>query len=306
MIVHPRPTLLKLFFIRRGTMLAKLWPQLAAVALISAIIVYIHHAEPDVLPFYNSSGPFTLLGIALSIFLSFRNNACYDRWWEARKHWGDMIHCSRSMIRQTMVLSGTEEGEALRRKILTLVMAHIQFMVPHLRPGAENKALSLMDSALTRRCEESRNPPTAILEIISQDLTQAMRKGLISDISLQMIDRTLTDLAHRQISCERILLTPVPFGYTLLLHRTAYIFCFLLPFGFADLLSWSTPVAAALVAYTFFSLDALSDELENPFGTEENDLPLVAMADIACLSVREALGEKNLPPLPQPKDFLLL
>lgn len=306
MIVHPRPTLLKLFFIRRGTMLAKLWPQLMAVAVISAIIVYIHHAKPNVLPFYNSSGPFTLLGLALSIFLSFRNNACYDRWWEARKHWGDMIHCSRSMIRQTMVLSGTREGEAIRRKVLTLIMAHIQMMVPHLRPGAENKALPLIERDLTVRCEESRNPPTAVLEFISQDLADAMRQGLISDISFQMIDRTLTDLAHRQISCERILLTPVPFGYTLLLHRTAYIFCFLLPFGFADLLSWSTPIAAALVAYTFFSLDALSDELENPFGTEENDLPLAAMADIACLSIREALGEKNLPPLPQPKDFLLL
>ncbi|MCA0255657.1 MAG: bestrophin family protein [Proteobacteria bacterium] len=306
MIVHPRPTLLKLFFIRRGTMLAKLWPQIASVALISTIIVYIHHVNPQFLPFYNSSGPFTLLGIALSIFLSFRNNACYDRWWEARKQLGDMILYARTMIRQTMVLSGTDEGEAIRRRVLTLIMAHSQIMVPHLRPGAENKALPLMDADLAARCEISRNPPTAILEVISQELTEAMRKGLISDIMLQMIDRTLTDLAHRQVSCERIQLTPVPFGYTLLLHRTAYIFCFLLPFGFADLLSWSTPIAAAIVAYTFFSLDALSDELENPFGTEENDLALVAMADIACLSVREALGEKDLPELPQPKDYLLL
>ena len=306
MIVHPRPTLLKLFFIRRGTMLGKLWPQIASVALISAIIVYIHHVKPEFLPFYNSSGPFTLLGIALSIFLSFRNNACYDRWWEARKHWGDLIHCNRVMIRETMVMQGSPEGEESRRRVLTLIMAHAQAMVPHLRPEAENKALPLMDEALLARYRVSRNPPTPILEAVSDELADAMRKGIISDISFQMIDRTVTELAHTQVASERILLTPIPFGYTLLLHRTAYIFCFLLPFGFADLLSWSTPIAAAIVAYTFFSLDALGDELENPFGTEENDLPLAAMADIACLSVREALGETDLPPFPQPKDYLLL
>lgn len=306
MIVRPRPSLLHLFFIIRGSLLRKIWVQIAAVSLISAIIVYLHHSRPDILPFYNSSGPFTLLGIALSIFLSFRNNACYDRWWEARKHWGDLIHCNRVLIRQTMVMMGTAQGEASRRRILTLIMAHAQAMVPHLRPGAENKALSLMDEPLLARYRESRNPPTPILEAVSTELATVLRKGLISDISFQMIDRTVTELAHTQVACERILLTPVPFGYTLLLHRTAYIFCFLLPFGFADLLSWSTPIAAALVAYTFFGLDALGDELENPFGTEENDLPLAAMADIACLSVREALGETNLPPFPQPKNFLLL
>ncbi|MCX8997784.1 bestrophin family protein [Rhizobiaceae bacterium BDR2-2] len=306
MIVHPRPTLLKLFFIRRGTMLRKIWPQLLAVALMSAAIVYVHDIEPNYLPFYNNSGPFTLLGIALSIFLSFRNNACYDRWWEARKQWGDMIHVSRAVIRQTMLLSGTAEGERIRERVLKLIMAHIQAMVPHLRPSAENKALPMLEGNVLERYRTSRNPPAVILEAASADLAEAVRKGLISDISFQTIDNTITQLAHTQVACERILLTPVPFGYSLLLHRTAYIFCFLLPFGFADLLSWSTPIASALIAYTFFGLDALGDELEEPFGTEENDLPLAAMADTAGLSIREALGEKDLPPLPQPKDFLLL
>lgn len=306
MIVRPRPTLLMLFFIHRGSVLKKIWPQILAVAAISAVIVSIHQARPAFLPFYNTSGPFTLLGIALSIFLSFRNNACYERWWEGRKQWGDMIHASRTIIRQTMVLNGTAEGERVRERVLRLVMTHIQAMVPHLRPSAENKALPLLSGPLLERYRTSRNPPAAILEEASTELATALRKGLISDISFQMIDSSLTHLAHAQVACERILLTPVPFGYSLLLHRTAYLFCFLLPFGFADLLSWSTPFVSALVAYTFFGLDALGDELEEPFGTEENDLPLSAMADVAGLSIREALGEKDLPPLPQPKDFLLL
>lgn len=305
MIVRPRPGLLQLFFVVRGSLVRKIWPQILAVTFISALIVAAHHLWPQVLPFYNSSGPFTLLGITLSIFLSFRNNACYERWWEARRQWGDLIYCTRNVARQTIIMNGTEEGRRLRARILTLTIAHTQSLVPHLRAGSENKALPLMDEALLARYRKSVNPPTPILEAIGETMEQARQKGILSDIGFQMIDRTFSDIAHVQAACERIRHTPVPFGYTLLLHRTAYLFCFLMPFGFADLLSWSTPLASALVAYTFFALDALGDELEEPFGLGENDLPVAAMADTACLSLREALGETDLPGLPQPVDYLL-
>ncbi len=108
-----------------------------------------------------------------------------------------------------------------------------------------------------------------------------------------------------QTACERIRTTPVPFGYTLLLHRTAYLFCFLLPFGFADTLGWATPVATMLVAYTFFGLDALGDELEEPFGLRANNLPLSALARTIEIVLREGLGEADVPPLPQPQKHVL-
>jgi putative membrane protein len=98
----------------------------------------------------------------------------------------------------------------------------------------------------------------------------------------------------------------VPFGYTLLLHRTAYLFCFLMPFGFADTLGWGSPFAAALAAYTFFGLDALGNELEDPFGNLPNDLPLGALAETIEINLREAMGETNLPALPKPVDYVLM
>jgi predicted membrane chloride channel (bestrophin family) len=72
--------------------------------------------------------------------------------------------------------------------------------------------------------------------------------------------------------CERIKNTPLPFPYTLLLHRTIYLFCILLPFAMAEPLGWLTPLFTAIVSYTFFGLDAIADELEDPFGRDENDL----------------------------------
>lgn len=122
----------------------------------------------------------------------------------------------------------------------------------------------------------------------------------------QTLDGTVGRMALVQVACERISNTPVPFAYTLLLHRTAYLFCILLPFGFANALGWVTPFAVAMVAYTFFGLDALSFQLEEPFADIPNGLAISAMAETIEINLRDALGETNLPPLPLPRGFILM
>ena len=103
-----------------------------------------------------------------------------------------------------------------------------------------------------------------------------------------------------QAGCERIAGTPLPFAYTLLLQRTAYVVCLLLPFGLASTTGLATPLFTALIAYTFFGLDALSEELEDPFGTEANDLALDGLCHVCEISVFEALGESA--PTPRPAE----
>jgi putative membrane protein len=152
----------------------------------------------------------------------------------------------------------------------------------------------------------SRNPPDALLRAIYADLVRLRAAGALSDILFQTMDRSVTSLGTMQAACERIRNTPVPFAYTLLLHRTAYIFCFLLPLGFVDAMGLATPIASALVAYAFFGLDALSDELEEPFGLLPNDLPIAALADLIEINLREALGETDLPPMPEPVRYVLM
>jgi putative membrane protein len=107
-------------------------------------------------------------------------------------------------------------------------------------------------------------------------------------------------------ACERIRNTPIPFSYTLLLHRTAYLYCFLLPFGLVDTIGFMTPFVVAIVAYTFFGLDALGDEIEEPFGCSANDLPLEAICRGIEITLRESLGEKDLPKPFRPVDYQLL
>ena len=103
------------------------------------------------------------------------------------------------------------------------------------------------------------------------------------------ISACLTALAGVQAGCERIRHTPVPFSYSLLLHRTAYLYCFALPFGLVDTTGFMTPFVVGLVSYTFFGLDAIGDEIEEPFGLLPNDLPLESM----CRRVEIDLLEPN-------------
>ncbi|NGN45325.1 hypothetical protein G6N74_30230 [Mesorhizobium sp. CGMCC 1.15528] len=108
---------------------------------------------------------------------------------------------------------------------------------------------------------------------------------------MRILDERLSGIAALQAGCERIAGTPLPFAYTLLLQRSAYIFCLLLPFGLAFSAGWGTPLFTALIAYSFFGLDALSEELEDPFGTQANDLALDGLCRVCEISVFEALGE---------------
>jgi putative membrane protein len=129
--------------------------------------------------------------------------------------------------------------------------------------------------------------------------------GEIGEQMFQCFDNRLTAITAIQVACERIRGTPTPFSYTLLLHRTAYAFCFLLPFGLVGSMAWATPVLTAVIAYAFFGLDALGDELEEPFGNWLNALPLNALARTIEINMLEALGEDEIPEMLQPVDSVL-
>lgn len=292
MIVRSRPGLLTLFFVLKGSIIQRTWPQLATVGLLSLIVVAAHRQAPQIIPGINPA-PFTLIGIALSIFLSFRNNACYERWWEARKLWGQIIQVARDIARQTVVLD-EEPGQtsAERRRILTAIIAFGQAVVKQLRQRADQPALPA-------------SPADRILQEVAADIGTLLRQGRLAPVEALALNDSLNRLMQALVGCERLANTPLPFAYTLLLHRTAYLFCFLMPFGFADMLGWSTPLAAMLVAYTFFGLDTLGEELEEPFGLMPNNLPISTYATVIENHLRSAMGETDLPPVPLPRDYVL-
>jgi putative membrane protein len=156
------------------------------------------------------------------------------------------------------------------------------------------------------RIARSAGRPDAILRAQSDDLAAALGRGEISDILYRLFSDRLAAMSDLQAACERLRSTPTPFAYTLLLHRTAWLFCLLLPFGLVSSLGFATPVVTVILAYAFFGLDALGQELEEPFGVTPNAVPLDALVRSIEIATLDALGETELPPPLLPRGYVLL
>ena len=307
MIVRQTPNALKIFFTLRGSIVPKIYPQILLVTLLSLLIIIIQHWIPDSFPYYGIA-TFTLLGIALSLFLGFRNNASYQRWWEARMLWGQLVYDARSLTRQVLsfIDDDNEHGRETQRTMVYLTIAFAHAVRHRLRGTPPWADIEPFVAAVHHDgMHQARNVPDHIMRLMGKHLGDIRRQGLVSEQVIQNMDERLTSMTIVLAACERILNTPLPFAYMLLVHRTTYLYCIMLPFGLVASLGWATPLVCAVIAYTFFGLDALSEELEEPFGLAANQLPLTALSRTIEINLREALGETNLPTDIMPIDGYL-
>lgn len=297
MIVRPRITIWAMLFAMRGSIVPLIAGRLLVIALVASVAVLLSGYRPSTLT-HVGVVPFTLIGLALSIFMSFRNNACYDRWWEARKLLGQLVIELRSFARQIV-----DFDASVREPLLTGLIAFTHGLAARLREKDEAAAIAIWSTAGDWKALP--NPTDAVLREVGQRCAALMREGRISDIRHSVLEARLSGLSAVQAGCERIKTTPLPYAYSLLLHRTAHVFCLLLPFALAGTLGWWAVLVTLVVSYTFFGLDALGDELEDPFGLEVNDLPLDAISRMIERELLSALGRTELPPPLVPDNYVL-
>ncbi|MFK3795387.1 MULTISPECIES: bestrophin family protein [unclassified Pseudomonas] len=298
MIVRPHPNLLNVLLALKGSIARRIALRSLMITVLAAAIVLIESLHPDYFAKVSAT-PFTLLGLSLSIFMSFRNNACYDRWYEARKAWGEVITATRSIIRETQVI----KDDAGRSMILRDLCGFAHALNARLRGLDVHQAAQPWVSRMPP--DDCANLCDGILRDIGLQCSRASDSGQINEWRYTLLANHLTSLSRVLAACERIKSTPLPFPYTLLLHRTIYLFCILLPFAMAEPLGWMTPLFMAIVSYTFFGLDVIGNELEDPFGYDENDLPLDALVRVIERDVLDALGVRPLPPQLEPVEFVL-
>lgn len=304
MIIRERPTAWHLFFALRGSILHRIkWELLTAIAI--AVVVTVVHGRIFDTKVTLTPIPFSLIGLALAIFLGFRNSASYDRWWEGRKQWGELVIRTRSAAR--LCLNHMDADPTGRREIMVRRLIAFTHSLRHaLRGTPDSDSAAFLPAAEAAALVSSPNPPDQILRSFSADLAAGAREGRVNAIMTATIEENVTALAGVQAACERLKGTPLPFSYTLLMHRTAHLYCLLLPFGLVDTIGFATPLVVGLVSYTFFGLDTIGDEIEEPFGMMPNELPLDALNRRIEIDLRAALGETDLPPMLQPVDYLLM
>lgn len=286
MIVRPQQHWFTRLFVWHGSVLEKISSRLLLNVALSVVVIFI-------LPWYETLGvkltmaPFSVIGVAIAIFLGFRNNACYARYNEARHLWGELAYTSRSLLREIRTLT---KDSVAQQRFINLQLAFCHSLRQTLRGKNEPEALArYLSPEDLQWVTQSHAPANRVLMLMGFWINTQRENGTLSDIVWQSLDRQLNTLSSIAGGCERILYTPLPFAYSLILHRTVYIFCILLPFALVIDLHYMTPFVSVFISYTFISLDTLAEELEDPFGMEDNDLPL----DALCTAIERDLRDMN-------------
>lgn len=289
MIVRHPPHWFRMLFVWNGSVLPGILPQIGLMTAVSVLAVFTGgKVFGDKVPLNTAS--FTLLGLALAIFLAFRNTASYDRFWEGRKIWGMQLIASRALASQ--VLQYADSNKFDRRLFVCRLIAvayTLKHQLRHTKPDAELARL-LPESSW--HPGPAQYVPVSLMHALRGMLAQAHRDGGLSDTQLWSCDTQLNEVNTCIGASERIASTPIPFPYGVLLHRTVYIYCLLLPFGLVDTIGYATPLISVTVAYTFLALEAIASELADPFCKSDNGLALDAMCREIERSLLEMLGDE--------------
>jgi len=275
MIVRPKENWFRLLFVWKGSVLQSIMPQLIFMGIISTFAVMTHgRIFGEKIPL--NLAPFTLFGVALAIFLAFRNNASYERFNEARHLWGNLLISARALTSQMQCYDlGPEDKTLCAKKLIAFVYA-----LKHQLRGTDptQDFLRLLDQEQIDELRNKYYKPIAILNQIRRDLAINKQNSINAETTLWIIDKQINELGNSVGGCERIASTPIPFAYNVLLHRTTYVYCLLLPFGLVDSTEFFTPLLCIFFSYTLIALEAIASEVAEPFTLEPNALALDAMS----------------------------
>ncbi len=257
----------------KGYLFRILAKQILAVGLITLGLVLIHKYTS--VKFSDSLSLPGLLGAALGVLLVFRNNTAYDRWWEARKVLGALVNTSRNFALQTHSLIIDSDD---KKSLSNLIQAFPFALKEHLRDGVLMEEIAFTKKEDFELINSKKHKPASIVNLMVAYLTKFKNNKLLSEMEyFQLVTRTneLIDILGK---CERIKNTPMPDAHTYLLKVYLFAYAITMPFGFIATLGYWSILAVILIYYVSMSIVIISEEIEEPFGKDPNDLPVDAIA----------------------------
>jgi len=274
---------------------------LAFVFIYAGSITYFNinyfHLQFTVDPFF-----FSLLGLILSLFLVFRLNSSYNKWWEGRQLWGSLVNSSRTLA---AYLSGVlPKDDQVNRQFFAAQIGNFAFALNgHLRNKIYMNDFDLNDKEQENTLKEMDHLPTGIAHLMFASIEKLYQNKLISDGDKINIKSELSVFLGVVGSCERIKKTPIPFSHSSFFKSFILIYILALPFGLVNTFEFFTLPASLLISYALFGVEIISEEIEEPFGYDANDLPLTNISQTLRKNVYEVLNvEKVFPDSPDTSD----
>lgn len=243
--------------------------------------------------------PLAVVGGAIGIFVSFRTNSCYARWWEGRQLWGRLVNSSRHFASQITTSIEMDVARPLVRRHIGYVHV-LRCVLRDQDPWADERVMSFLDEAERTALAREQNPTSAILHRQREELAKLTTDGKLPELRLLALDQTFASLLDVQGGCERIKKTPFPRGYAFISDRLILAFGILLPFAMVKDLEWVAIPMNLLVCGAFALISEAGRVLEDPFTLFWNGLPLAALSTTIENNLRQRLGDADIRPVPVP------
>ena len=225
----------------------------------------------------------TTVGFVLSLLLAYRTNTAYDRWWEGRKLWGALVNNSRNLaIKLSVILQEEKDRHFFRR----LIPGYASILQKHL---TNEESAKVLFEDLNLDIDHQKHRPNQIAKIIFQKANDLYKSGKLTGDQLIILNSELQSFTDVCGACERIKNTPIPYSYSAFIKKFIFFYIMTLPFSFAFTLGYYVIPVVIFIFYVLASLELIAEEIEDPFGLDENDLPIAKIASNIKKHVEELL-----------------
>ncbi len=283
---NPKSWLHLIFALHKSDTLRILWKELIYLGLFTGAIVFITDRYfEDVEVLEKLITIYSLIGFVISLLLVFRTNTAYDRWWEGRKKWGELVNDTRNLsIKLDSLIQDEQDRNFFKRMIPNFVYASKE----HLRQGVNWDEFNLKDVEKLD-LQKREHIPLGIANLMYNKLIGIKRKGFISEEEFFVLDKNCNALMDSVGACERIKNTPIPYSYSLFIKKFIFIYVTTLPLAFITVFGYFSVLVAMFMFYVLVSMEVLAEEIEDPFGMDDNDLPTDSLCKRIEANVHEVL-----------------
>jgi putative membrane protein len=291
---NPKQWFALIFQFHKSDTFRILFPSMLSVGIYTAGLTYLgtHIFEWK---YASTTTVHSLLGIVLGLILVFRTNTAYDRWWEGRRMWGALVNETRSLaIKLNAIIPGSETAD--RRFFSGAIVNYVFAVKGHLRNKLNLQDMEPLPQLPADELKKFKHIPNRIANELFSHCNVLYTQGKITGDHLIILDKEIKALTDIIGACERIKNTPIPYSYSLFMKKFIFIYTMTMPFGFiTTLFYWTVPVVM-FVFYVLVSIELIAEEIEDPFGTDSNDLPMDELAQRIRQNVREILLIEQLVP----------
>jgi len=248
-------------------------------------VLTVAHNSSNIGIFHIPASFHTVLGLVIGLLLVFRTNTAYERWWEGRKQLGALVNTIRNLAMKFKTYSEHVDADTFQ-----LIAAFPWALKENLRGKDYSTAASHIPASLLSSFEKAEHKPNFILVQLSKKAVELHRKNHIQGEQLLILENKISELTDILGACERIKNTPIPFGYAIHLKRILLVYLLSLPFAFIDAIGWWSVPVSMTIFYTMVGIELIAEEIEDPFGTDENDLPVDELEAKMRANIKEIQG----------------